>query len=131
MAYRAMSLECSGNSEAPLYQVQRLRGGSDKVGEVGRMAPAGQCRPRQEFTIQSWWVAMSHNMQSPHGANARHKRVSITPPSHNPYYNPQGGKKLRFGPEPLADLQAVLEVKELLFSYFTVRCLYSWLTWWG
>lgn len=55
MAYGAMSLEYSRNSEEAIVPKCRGQGegGSYKIGEVGRMAPAGYGRPRQESTIQS------------------------------------------------------------------------------
>ena len=55
MACGAMSLECSRNSEEAIVPKCRGQGegGSYKTREVGRMAPAGYGRPRQEFTIQN------------------------------------------------------------------------------
>lgn len=73
--------------------MQRPRGGSDKAGEVGRMAPARavQATPR----VHNTELMSSHESQHAEplmGPMLGTREYLITPPSHNPYYNPQGGK---------------------------------------
>lgn len=78
MAYRAMSLECSGEQwEGPLYQVQGAKEAPIKLEgwQDGSWGSAGP--PRVHNT--ELMVAMSHDMQAPSWANARHKRVSHNP----------------------------------------------------